>query len=95
MRKENDVEVEVVKGGLLELSVEVDGEKVIETNRLWYPLPGSLAKRTREFLTQTEISAVEVNYGPPLEWACLKSRRSNLEKVSTGSGSDLVQCGSK
>ena len=54
MTKENDVEVEVVKGGLLELSVEVDGEKVVETNRLWYPLPSSLATRTREFLTQTE-----------------------------------------
>ena len=54
MRKENDLEVEVVKGGLLELSVEVDGERVIETNRLWYPLPGSLAKRTREFLANRE-----------------------------------------
>ncbi len=43
----------MVKGGLLELSVEVDGEKIVETNRLWYPLPGSLAKRTREFLTTT------------------------------------------
>ena len=52
MRKENDVVVEVVKGGLLELSVEVDGKKVVETNRLWYPRPSSLAKRTREFLTQ-------------------------------------------
>ena len=54
MRKENDVEVEVVKGGLLELSVEVDGKKVVETNRLWYPLPSSLAKRTREFLTKSD-----------------------------------------
>ena len=52
MRKENDVEVEVVKGGLLELSVEVDGKKVVDTNRLWYPLPSSLAKRTREFLSK-------------------------------------------
>lgn len=50
MRKENEVEVELVKGGLLELSVDVDGEKVVETNRLWYPLPSTLAKRTREFL---------------------------------------------
>ena len=40
----------VVKGELLELSVEIDGEKVIETSRLWYPLPSSLVKRTREFL---------------------------------------------
>ena len=52
MRKENDVEVEVVKGGLLELSVAVDGKKVVDTNRLWYPLPSSLSKRTREFLTK-------------------------------------------
>ena len=52
MRRENDVEVKVVKGGLLELSVEVDGEKVVDTNRLWYPLPSSLAKRTREVLNQ-------------------------------------------
>ena len=37
LRKENDVEVEVVKGGLLELSVDIDGEKVIETNRLCIP----------------------------------------------------------
>lgn len=50
MRKVNEVLVELVKGGLLELSVAVDGEKVVETNRLWYPLPSSLAKRTREFL---------------------------------------------
>ena len=54
MRKENDVEVEVVKGGLLELTVEVDGEKIVETNRLWYPLPSSLAKRTHDFLMKTE-----------------------------------------
>jgi hypothetical protein len=56
LRKENDVEVEVVKGGLLELSVKVDGEKVVETNRLWYPLPGSLVKRTREFLTRSDLT---------------------------------------
>ena len=54
MRKENNVEVEMVKGGFLELSVGVDGEKVVETNRLWYPLPSSLANRTREFLTKKE-----------------------------------------
>ena len=50
LRKEGDVEVEVVKGGLLELSVDVDGEKVVETSRLWYPLPSSLVRKTREFL---------------------------------------------
>jgi hypothetical protein len=54
LRRENAVEVEVVKGGLLELSVEVDGKKVLETNRLWYPMPSSLAKRTQEFLSKAE-----------------------------------------
>ena len=52
LRKENDVEVEVVKGGLLELSVDIDGEKVIETNRLWYPRPSGLVRKTREFLNK-------------------------------------------
>ena len=52
MRRENDVEVEVVKGGLLELSVDIDGEKVIETNRLWYPRPSGLVRKTREFLNK-------------------------------------------
>jgi len=50
LSEENDLEVEVVKGGFLELSVEIDDEKVIETNRLWYPLPSRLVKKTREFL---------------------------------------------
>lgn len=50
LKEDNDVDVEVVKGAVLELSVAIDGDKVIETNRLWYPLPSSLARRTREFL---------------------------------------------
>ena len=50
LKAEDDVEVEVVKGGLLELSVGIDGEKVIETNRLWYPLPSSLVRKTRKLL---------------------------------------------
>ncbi len=50
LKKEGDVEVAVVKGGLLELSVNVDGNNVVETSRLWYPMPGSLVKKTREFL---------------------------------------------
>lgn len=50
LKEGNDVEVEVVKGGLLELSIGIDGEKVIETNRLWYPLPSTLVRRTRELL---------------------------------------------
>ena len=50
MKQANDVEVELVKGGLLELSVGIDGEKLIDINRFWYPLPSSLVKKTRELL---------------------------------------------
>jgi hypothetical protein len=50
LKAEDDVEVEVVKGGLFELSVGIDGEKMIETNRLWYPLPSSLVRKTRKLL---------------------------------------------
>ena len=45
-----DVEAEVVKGGFLELSVLVDGEKLIDTNRLLYPMPATLVKKTRALL---------------------------------------------
>jgi hypothetical protein len=50
LKGQGGVEVELVKGGFLELSVDVDGQKVVETNRLWYPLPGGLVRRVREFL---------------------------------------------
>lgn len=52
MKQENDVEVEMSKGGFLELSVGIDGEKLIDTNRLWYPLPSSLLRKTREVLNR-------------------------------------------
>ena len=50
LRKEKGLEVEVVKGGLLELSINVDGEKAVETSRLWYPAPSRMVTETREFL---------------------------------------------
>ena len=50
LKEANDVEVEVLKGGLLELSVRVDDEKLIDTNRLWYPLPSTLLRKTRALL---------------------------------------------
>jgi hypothetical protein len=52
LKKEPDVEVEMVKGGLLELSVHIDDRKVIETNRLWYPRPATILTRTRDLLTK-------------------------------------------
>jgi hypothetical protein len=50
LRKEEGLEVGVVKGGLLELSVDVDGEKAVETTRLWYPLPSTMVRETLAFL---------------------------------------------
>jgi len=50
LRKEEGLEVGVVKGAFLELSVDVDGEKAVETTRLWYPLPSTMVRETLEFL---------------------------------------------
>lgn len=52
LRKETDAQVEVVRGGLGEFSVDIDDKKVIDTNRLWYPNPGKVAKKIRELLTE-------------------------------------------
>lgn len=52
LRKETDAQVEVVRGGLGEFSADIDGKKVIDMNRLWYPNPGKVAKKIRELLTQ-------------------------------------------
>ena len=54
LKQAKDVEVEVVKGGLLELSVAIEGEKVIDTNKLWYPLPSTLVKKTSQLLESEE-----------------------------------------
>lgn len=50
LRQENDVEVETVKGGLGEFSVAVDGQKIVNTNRLLYPNPGKVVKKVRTAL---------------------------------------------
>ncbi len=52
LRKEKDVQVEAVKGGLGEFSVPIDGRKVINTNRLWYPIPSKVVKKVREQLVE-------------------------------------------
>ncbi len=52
MKKETDVEVETVKGGLGEFSVFIDRQKVIDTNRLWYPSPSKIVNDTRILLAE-------------------------------------------
>lgn len=51
LRQDSDVEVETVKGRLGEFSVTVDGEKVVNTNRLLYPNPGKVVRKVRSVLT--------------------------------------------
>ena len=51
LRKENGLSVETVKGGLGEFSVYVDDRKVIDTNRLWYPVPSKIVKEIKAILT--------------------------------------------
>ena len=37
LSKESDVQVELIKGGLGQFDVFLDGRSVVKTNRLWYP----------------------------------------------------------
>ena len=48
----DNVEVETVRGGFGEFSVYIDDEKVVNTNRLWYPLPSKVVKRVRDLLAE-------------------------------------------
>jgi hypothetical protein len=44
--------VETVRGGLGEFSVHLDGQKIIDTNRLWYPTPAKVVAKTRARLAE-------------------------------------------
>ncbi|MCA1643563.1 MAG: hypothetical protein LC785_16815 [Acidobacteria bacterium] len=52
LRKETDARVETVRGGLGEFSVYIDEQKVIDTNRLWYPTPGKIVDQVKELLSE-------------------------------------------
>ena len=56
LQRAHDVSVEVVKGGLGELSVYFDDRKVIDTNRFWYPRPSQIVKQVSELLTTNKLS---------------------------------------
>ena len=57
LSKKTDVETETVRGGFGEFSVYIDGQKVIDTNRLWYPLPRNVVKRVQALLADQERGA--------------------------------------
>ncbi len=50
LRKETNADVELTRGGLGELSVYIDDQKVIDTNRFLYPIPGKLVRRVKELI---------------------------------------------
>ena len=52
LNKENNVEVETVKGGLGEFSVYIDAQKVIDTNRFWYPTTNKIVKKIQALLAE-------------------------------------------
>jgi hypothetical protein len=52
LNKDSNVEVETVKGGLGEFSVYIDEQKVIDTNRLWYPTTNGTVKKIRTLLAE-------------------------------------------
>jgi hypothetical protein len=49
---DNDVQAAIVKGGLGELSVSIDGKKVIDTNRFLYPRPNRIINDIKSLLTK-------------------------------------------
>jgi len=50
LKKEREVQVETVKGGLGEFTVFLDDQKVVSTNRLWYPHPRKVVEKVRGLL---------------------------------------------
>ena len=43
----SDVEVQTKKGGLGELSVDVDGKRAFTGSRIWYSMPTTIIKKVR------------------------------------------------
>jgi hypothetical protein len=52
LKKENNIEVEMVKGGFGEFSVYIDEEKVIDTNRFWFPTTDKVVKNIQILLAE-------------------------------------------
>ena len=52
LRQENKLEVELVKGGLGELSVHFDDRKVVDSSRFGYPSPGKIVKKVQALLIE-------------------------------------------
>lgn len=50
LESEPNVSVQTVRGGLGELSVDVDDARVFTGSRLWYPTPGKVVEKVKAAL---------------------------------------------
>ena len=53
LEKVSDVEITKTSGGLGELSVVIDGEKVFDSNRLWYPRTKNIVNSVKDHLAKS------------------------------------------
>lgn len=52
LNQEQNVKAETVKGGLGEFSVYIAEQKVIDTNRFWYPSTDKIIKKVQALLAK-------------------------------------------
>ena len=52
LEEAGDFQVETVAAGLGEFSVFIDDQRIINTNRLWYPRPSRVVTKVREQANQ-------------------------------------------
>jgi len=52
LEEADDFQVETVAGGLGEFTVFIEGQKIVDTNRLWYPQPSKVVAKVRERANQ-------------------------------------------
>ncbi len=52
LKKENKLNVEIIKGRLGEFSVYINEQKVIDTNRFWYPSANKIVRHIQILLSK-------------------------------------------
>lgn len=60
LKNDNDTSIEMIKGGLGELSVSINGRQVYDSNRLWYPKPAGVIRKVRAVLAEVIEEAPKV-----------------------------------
>jgi hypothetical protein len=52
LKKEPDVQIDLVKGGLGEFSISIDGRKYIDASRFWYSRPSRVLDKILALLAE-------------------------------------------